>query len=114
MFYLKGPAHKARAPLRSIETGYLQIVAMGVMGPFPESTAGNSYMSDYFTHILNQAATTVAHGITDNFCGQSLCMAYNTNVGWQERMPTDIMQTLPDTPVTKYSARLKGSLHINM
>ena len=73
----KAPAHTPRAPLRSIKAGYpLQIVAMDIMGPFPESTAGNSFIlviSDYFTRwveafgIPNQAATTVASKITEQF-----------------------------------------------
>ena len=61
----------------SIKAGYpLQIVAMDIMGPFSESTAGNSFIlmiSDYFTRwveafgIPNQAATTVASKITEQF-----------------------------------------------
>ena len=47
------PAPKARAPLKSIETGYpLQLVAMDIVGPFPESPAGNTHIlvvADYFT-----------------------------------------------------------------
>ena len=39
-------APKARAPLQSVKTGYpLQLVVMDIVGPFPESPAGN-------THIL--------------------------------------------------------------
>ena len=41
----KSLAPKARAPLTSIKTGYpLQLVAMDILGPFPESPAGNSYI----------------------------------------------------------------------
>lgn len=49
----KTPAPKARAPLQSIKTGYpLQMVATDILGPFPESPAGNNYIlvvADYFT-----------------------------------------------------------------
>ena len=73
----KNPAPKARAPLQSIETGYpLQLVAMDIVGPFPESPAGNTHIlvvADYFTRwmeayaIPNQEATTVARKLTDEF-----------------------------------------------
>ena len=73
----KSPAPKARAPLTSIKTGYpLQLVAMDILGPFPESPAGNSYIlvvTDYFTRwaeayaIPNQEAITVAKRLTDEF-----------------------------------------------
>ena len=73
----KTPAPKARAPLQSIKTGYpLQIVATDILGPFPESPAGNNYIlvvADYFTRwveayaIPNQEATTVAQKLTNEF-----------------------------------------------
>ena len=60
-----------------MKTGYLlQLVAMDILGPFPESEAGNSYIlvvTDYFTRwteaypIPNQEATTVAKKLTDEF-----------------------------------------------
>ena len=66
----KNPAPKSRAPLSSVKTGYpVQIVAMDILGPLPESEAGNSYIlvvADYFTRwteayaIPNQEAITVA------------------------------------------------------
>jgi transposase InsO family protein len=49
---------------------------MDVVGPFPESTAGNTYVlvvADYFTRwveaypIPNQEATTVARKLVDEF-----------------------------------------------
>lgn len=66
---------KHRAPLQSISAGCpLQIVAMDILGPLPESEAGNSYIlvvDDYFTKWMevyplpNQEAATVAKKITD-------------------------------------------------
>ena len=73
----KSPAPKARAPLKSIVTGYsLQLVATDIVGPMPESAGGNRYIlvvSDYFTRyveaypIPDQEATTVAHRLVDEF-----------------------------------------------
>ena len=49
----KKPAPTSRAPSSSVKTGYpMQMVAMGVLGLFPESEVGNSYIlvgADYFT-----------------------------------------------------------------
>ena len=69
----KTPAPKAKA----IMTGYpMQLVAMGIMGPLPESPAGNTHVlvvADYFTRwteayaISNQEATTVAQKLVDEF-----------------------------------------------
>ena len=73
----KSPGPKARAPLKSMETGYpMQLVAMDIVGPFSESPAGNTHIlvvADYFTRwteaylIPNQEATTVAGKLTDEF-----------------------------------------------
>ena len=75
----KTPAPKQRAPLQTIKAGYpLQIVAVDITGPFPESVNGNSYIldaCDYFTRwteayaIPNQEATTVARKLVNElFC----------------------------------------------
>ena len=54
----------------------MQIVATDILGPFPESRAGNTYVlvvADYFTRwteayaIPNQEAATVAKKLTDEF-----------------------------------------------
>ena len=51
----KTPIPKPRAPLVSIQVGHpMQLVATDIVGPFPESTSGNSYVlvaadMDYFT-----------------------------------------------------------------
>ena len=73
----KTPAPKNRAPLQSVKTGYpMQLVAVDILGPLPESDAGNSYIlmvADYFTRwmeaypIPNQEAHTVAKKITEEF-----------------------------------------------
>ena len=75
----KSPSQKACAPLRSVRAGHpMQIVAVDITGPFPESEAGNSYVlvvADYFTRwmeafaIPDQEAQTVARKLVDEvFC----------------------------------------------
>ena len=75
----KTPAPKNRAPLQTIKAGYpMQVVAVDIVGPFPESESGNTYVlvaGDYFTRwmeayaIPNQEATTVAQKLVDElFC----------------------------------------------
>ena len=59
-----------QAPLHTVKVGApMQIVAVDILGPFPESPSGNRYIMvvmDYFTHwaeayaIPNQEAATVA------------------------------------------------------
>ena len=67
------------SPLQTVQAGYpMQVVGVDIMGPLPESEAGNSYVlvaSDYFTKwvevyaIPNQEAVTVAKKLTDEmFC----------------------------------------------
>ena len=73
----KSPSPKSKAPLQSVVTGYpLQMVAMDIVGPFPESQAGNTFVlvvADYFTRwteayaLPNQEATTVAKKLVDQF-----------------------------------------------
>lgn len=73
----KTVAPKNRAPLQTIEIGYLmQVVAVDIIGPFLESQAGNSYIlvaDDYFSKwmeaypIPNQEASTVAQKLVDEF-----------------------------------------------
>ena len=71
----KTPAPKNRAPLQSMKVGSpMQMVAVDIMGPFPESKSGNSYIlvfGDYFTRwmeaypIPNQETSTVACVLTN-------------------------------------------------
>ena len=75
----KSPGPRNRAPLQGIQAGYpMQIVAMDIMGPLPETSSGNRYVlvaSDYFTRwveaygIPNQEAKTVA----DKLVGEMFC-----------------------------------------
>ena len=75
----KSAVPKPRAGLQSIQAGYpLQLVAIDILGPLPESKTGNSYIlvaGDYFTRwmeaypIPNQEAITVANKLVDEmFC----------------------------------------------
>ena len=54
----------------------MQIIAMDILGPLPESDAGNSYIlvvGDYYTRLMeaspipNQESTTVATKLVDEF-----------------------------------------------
>ena len=73
----KNPAPKAKSTLKSIVVGYpLQLVAMDIVGPFPESPDSNTYVlvvADYFTRwteayaLPNQEASTVARKLVDEF-----------------------------------------------
>ena len=49
----KSQVPNSRAPLQGIQAGYpMQIVAVDIMGPLPETSSGNWYAleaSDYFT-----------------------------------------------------------------
>ena len=73
----KTPAPRRRAPLGTIQASYpVQIVAVDIMGPLPETANGNSYVlvvGDYFTRwmeaypIRNQEAVTVAQKLVDEF-----------------------------------------------
>ena len=75
----KTPNPKPRAPLVSIQAGHpMQLVATDIVGPFPESTSGNSYVLvaiDYFTRWVEaypipcQEASVVAKKLVDEmFC----------------------------------------------
>lgn len=75
----KSPTPKARAPLQTIAAGHpIQVIAVDITGPFPESEAGNCYVlvvGDYFTRwmecfaIPDQEAETVARKLVDEgFC----------------------------------------------
>ena len=73
----KSPVPRNRAPLTSVKVGEpLQLVAIDLLRPFPESENGNSYImvaGDYFTRwmeayaIKNQEAVTVARTLTEEF-----------------------------------------------
>lgn len=71
------PTAKPRAPLQPIIASHpMQLVAVDIVGPFPESESGNTYIlvvADYFTRyteaypLPNQEATTVANKLVDEF-----------------------------------------------
>ena len=90
----KTPTPKARAPLGTIRAGYpMQVMAVDILGPLPESEAGNSYIlvaGDYFTRwmeaypIPNQEATTVARVLVDQwFCRFSVPEQLHSDQGRQ-------------------------------
>ena len=68
---------KGRAPQQSIKVGSpMQLVAVDILGPLPESQDGNSYVlvvANYFTRwaeafpIPNQETSTVAQVLTNKF-----------------------------------------------
>ena len=75
----KSPSTQACAPLQTVTAGHpMQIIAVDITGPFPESEAGNRYVlvvGDYFTRwmecfaIPDQEAETVARKLVDEvFC----------------------------------------------
>ena len=79
----KSAPRRNHTPLQTIKAGYsMQVVAVDIMGPLPESEADNSYIlvaGDYFTKwaevyaIRNQEATTIAQKLIDGSClGNSL------------------------------------------
>ena len=73
----KSPQQGSRAPMQTIQAGSpMQVVAVDITGPLPESEAGNRYIlvvGDYFTKwmeayaIPDQEATTVATKLVDEF-----------------------------------------------
>ncbi|KAL5516845.1 hypothetical protein EMCRGX_G002271 [Ephydatia muelleri] len=90
----KTPAPKQRASLQSILVGQpMQLVAVDILGPLPESGNGNSYIlvvGDYFTRwmeaypIQNQEAVTVAPKLVDEiFCRFSVPEQLHSDQGRQ-------------------------------
>ena len=73
----KGTTARPCVPLQSVQAGYpMQLVAMDIVGPFPESESGSKYIlvvSDYYTKwveaysIANQEASTIARTLVDEF-----------------------------------------------
>ena len=73
----KSPTPNSRAPMQTVQAGYpMQVVAVDITGPFPDSDARNRYIlvvGDYFTKwveayaIPDQEARTVANKLVDEF-----------------------------------------------
>ena len=85
---------KRQAPLGTICAGYpMQVVAVDIMGPLPETEAGNSYIlvaGDYYSRwmeaypILNQEAVTVAQKLVNElFCHFSTLEQLHSDQGSQ-------------------------------
>ena len=83
----KTPVPKPKAALQSVKVGSpMQLMAVDILGPLPESGEGNSYVlvvSEYFTKWMealpmpNQEASTVATKLTRCFVAflcQSICI----------------------------------------
>jgi len=90
----KNPTHKYRGALKNIQSGYpMQVMAMDIMGPFPETKQGSCYIiviSDYFTRwveaygIPNQEARTVATKLVDEiFCRFGIPEQLHSDMGAQ-------------------------------
>ena len=90
----KTPAPKTRAPLQTVKVGSpMQLVAVDILGPLPESEGGNLYVlgvADYFTKwvevfpIPNQEARTVATKLVDEvFCRFSMPEQLHSDQGKQ-------------------------------
>lgn len=90
----KTPAPKPRAALVPVSVGFpLDLVAVDILGPLPESKSGNLYIlvvGDYFTKwieaypIPNQEATTVGMKLVDEFfCRFSLPKQLHSDQGPQ-------------------------------
>ena len=90
----KSSAPKQKAALQTVQAGYpLQMVAVDILGPLPESEAGNSYLlvaGDYFTRwmeaylIPNMEAITVARKLTDElFCRSGMPEQLHSDQGKQ-------------------------------
>ena len=99
----KTSAPRNRAPLQTIKAGSpMQVVAVDIVGPFPESRNGNSYVlvaGDYFTRwmeayaIPNQEAITVAEKLVDElFCRFSPPEQLHSDQGKQ--FESEVMQEI--------------------
>ena len=111
------------APLQTIRAGYpMQVVAVDIMGPLPESEAGNSYVlvaGDYFTKwmeayaIPDQEATTVAQKLIDEmFCRFSPPEQLHSDQGaqFESKLMKEVCKTLhiKKTRTTPYHPQCDG------
>ena len=106
----KTPPPKCRAELKPIKSGYLmQIVAVDILEPLPESDAGNSYLlvvGEYFTRwmeafpIPNQEAVTVARTLVGKyFCQFGLPEQLHSDQGKQ--FESDLLKVCRALRITK-------------
>ena len=90
----KTTSPRNHAPLQTITAGYpMEVVAVDIVGPFPESEDGNSYVlvaGDYFSKwmeaypIPNQEASTVARKLVNElFCRFSVPEQLHSDQGKQ-------------------------------
>ena len=111
------------APLQMIRAGYpMQVVAVDMMGPLPESENGNSYVlvaGNYFTKwmeayaIPDQEATTVAQKMVDEmFCRFSTPEQLHSDNGaqFESKLMKEICKTLhiKKTRTTPYQPQCNG------
>ena len=119
----KTPAPKAKAPLQPVIVGSpMQLVAVDLLGPLPETSVGNKYIliaGDYFTKwmevyaIPNQEATTVAQKLVkEMFCRFSPLEALHSDQGrqFQSTLVAQICQLLhiKKTRTTPYHPQSDG------
>jgi len=82
----KNPTPKKKAKLTSIKPGYpLQLVAVDILGPLPESNHKNSYVlvvSDYFTR------STEAYALPNQEAHTSLLMSSSDSLFQNSCIPT--------------------------
>ena len=99
----KYPIPQRKASMQTIQAGYpMQVVAVDIMGPLPETDDGNKYVLvavDYFTRwteaygIRNQEAATVAKKLVDEvFCRFSPPEQLHSDQGRQ--FESDLIQEL--------------------
>ena len=99
----KSPIPQRKASMQTIQAGYpMQVVAVDIMGPLPETDDGNKYVLvavDYFTRwteaygIRNQEAATVAKKLVDEvFCRFSPPEQLHSDQGRQ--FESDLIQEL--------------------
>eukprot|EP00731_Ephydatia_muelleri_P028380 Em0020g24a len=99
----KSPIPQRKASMQTIQAGYpMQVVAVDIMGPLPETDDGNKYVIvavDYFTRwteaygIRNQEAATVAKKLVDEvFCRFSPPEQLHSDQGRQ--FESDLIQEL--------------------
>ena len=119
----KTPVPRPKAKLCNISVGSpMELVAMDILGPLPETAAGNSYIlvvGDYFTKwmeaypIPNQEATTIASKLVNEFiCRFSVPRQLHSDQGaqFESKVITEICKLLhiDKTRTTPYHPQSDG------